>query len=366
MRKTKSYKLESILEQRIRMGNYTLLNFPAERRLASTFNVTQMTVRKAVKNLEKRGLLERQPNGTATAARVNGSMAVFLAPSFLSSHIFMFQRMLAAVAGEAGWHLQTILYMHWDDACIEEALERFDGVFLYPVKEKISERLTELLQRTATPVVCLGGDMSRSGVPSFLDHPANAEELIIDFLKDQGYRKIDFLLTQPRDTDNAQWHENWLRMLKCRGLSGDFLEYPVESYGDSLEQAFQCVGTLIEQNAFRSNCLLGATVNEAIGACRALVSHGIMPGRDIAVSSVVGSREGIARYFIPSITAVFSGDCRGVLADYFKWMEQSGKRWQGGMVCHGKDGHVFAGESVIPAGLLRRTEEERRCKVIAE
>ena len=155
-------------------------------------------------------------------------------------------------------------------------------------------------------------------------------------------------------------------MLKCRGLSGDFLEYPVESYGDSLEQAFQCVGTLIEQNAFRSNCLLGATVNEAIGACRALVSHGIMPGRDIAVSSVVGSREGIARYFIPSITAVFSGDCRGVLADYFKWMEQSGKRWQGGMVCHGKDGHVFAGESVIPAGLLRRTEEERRCKVIAE
>ena len=82
MRKTKSYKLESILEQRIRMGNYTLLNFPAERRLAST------------------------------AARVNGSMAVFLAPSFLSSHIFMFQRMLAAVAREAGWQLQTILYMH--------------------------------------------------------------------------------------------------------------------------------------------------------------------------------------------------------------------------------------------------------------
>ena len=106
MRKTKSYKLESILEQRIRMGNYTLLNFPAERRLAST------------------------SNGTATAARVNGSMAVFLAPSFLSSHIFMFQRMLAAVAREAGWQLQTILYMHWDDACIEEALERFDGVFL--------------------------------------------------------------------------------------------------------------------------------------------------------------------------------------------------------------------------------------------
>ncbi len=357
MRKTKSYKLESILEQRIRMGNYTLLNFPAERRLASTFKVTQMTVRKAVKNLERRGLLERLPNGTATAARVNGGMVVFLAPSFLSSHIFMFQRMLATVAKEVGWQLQTILYMHWDDACIEEALDRFDGVFLYPVREKISERLTELLQRTATPVVCLGGDMSSLGVPSFLDHPANAEELIIDFLQKQGYSKIDFLLTQPRDTDNAQWHENWVRRLKCRRLTGDFLEYPVESYGDSLEQAFQCVGSLIEQNAFRSNCLLGATVNEAIGACRALASHGIMPGRDIAVSSVVGSREGIAKFFIPSITAVFSGDCRGILADYFKWMEQPEKGWDGEMICYGKNGYVFAGESVIAAELLQSTKK---------
>ncbi len=359
MRKTKSYKLESILEQRIRMGNYTLLDFPAERRLASTFNVTQMTVRKAVKNLEKRGLLERQPNGTATAARVNGNMAVFLAPSFLASHIFMFQRMLAAAAEEVGWQLQTILYMHWDDACIEESLERFDGVFLYPVREKISERLTELLQRTGTPVVCLGGDMSGLGIPSFLDHPENAEELIIDFLKNQGYRKIDFLLTQPRDTGSVQWHKNWLRRLKRHGLTGDFLEYSVESYGDSLERAFQCVGALIERNAFKSTCLLGATMNEAVGACRALASHGMMPGRDVAVSSVVGSRGGAAKYFIPSITAVFSGDCRGALTDYFKWMEQSGKRWPGEMVCHGKDGHVFAGESVIPAEQLRSSRTKQ-------
>ena len=64
MRKTKSYRMESILEERIVMGDYTLLDFPAERKLAAAFNVTQMTARKAVKNLERRGLLRRLPNGS--------------------------------------------------------------------------------------------------------------------------------------------------------------------------------------------------------------------------------------------------------------------------------------------------------------
>jgi|GEM_PF-3366417 regulatory protein gntR HTH len=353
MRKTKSYKLESILERRIGMGDYTLLDFPAERKLAAAFNVTQMTVRKAVKNLEKRGLLERQPNGTVTVARIHGGTAVFLAPAFLSSHIFMFQRMLAAAAGKAGWQLRTVLYMHWDDACIEESLERFDGVFLYPVREKMSERLAELLRETETPVVALGADMSGLEIPSLLDRPADAEELMVDFLKNQGYRKIDFLLTQPRDTGSAQWLEKWRLRLKRHGLTGEFFEYPVESYGNSFEQAFRCVGTLIERNEFNSTCLLGATMAEAVGACRALASHGLVPGRDVAVSAVAGSRGGAAEYFIPSITAVLPGDCGGALMHYFEWMEQSGGRWPGELVCGGEAGQVFAGESVIPAEQLR-------------
>ncbi|MBS1370684.1 MAG: GntR family transcriptional regulator [Lentisphaeria bacterium] len=353
MRKTKSYKLESILERRIGMGDYALLDFPAERKLAAAFNVTQMTARKAVKNLEKRGLLERQPNGTVTAARVHGGTAVFLAPAFLSSHVFMFQRMLAAAAGEAGWQLRTVLYTHWDDACIEESLERFDGAFLYPVREEMSERLTELLRETETPVVALGVDMSGLGIPSFLDRPANAAELMVDFLKNQGYRKIDFLLTQPRGMGSSQWLSEWRRRLTRHELTGEFFEYPVESYGDSFEQAYRCVGALIERGAFNSACLLGATMAEAVGACRALASHGIVPGRDISVSAVAGSRGGAAEYFIPSITAVVSGDCREALVLYFEWMAQSGSRWPGEMVRWGEGGHVFAGESVIPAERLR-------------
>ena len=85
MRKTKSYRMESILEERIVMGDYTLLDFPAERKLAAAFNVTQMTARKAVKNLERRGLLRRLPNGsreTESDGRVSGACGVLL--SYLS------------------------------------------------------------------------------------------------------------------------------------------------------------------------------------------------------------------------------------------------------------------------------------------
>ena len=354
MRKTKSYKLESILAQRIRMGDYALLDFPAERKLAASFHVTQMTARKAVKNLERRGLLERQPNGTVMASKRGGKTAVFLAPAFLSSHIFMFQQELSAAAGEAGWQLRTVLYMHWNDASIEESLERFDGVFLYPVREEMPDRLMELLRAAETPVVIFGVDMSAQGILSFLDRPANAMEMMIDFLKEQGYRQIDFLLTQPRGMSSGEWTEAWRRRLQYHDLKGRFHDYPVDSYGDSFEQAFRCVDRLIRENEFRGNCLLGATMAEAVGACRALASRGIMPGRDVSVAAVSGSRSGLGRYFIPSITSVLPGDCRDAMRNYFRWMADGGRAGKEAMeiVCRREPGPGFVGESVIPAAQL--------------
>ncbi len=348
-----------ILQEQIITGDYALLDFPAERKLAAAYDVTQMTARKAIKNLEKRGFLKRQSNGTVTAIRPQGGTAAFLAPTFLSNHISMFQKILSSVAAEFDWQLRTVLYMHWNDAVIEETLERFDGVFLYPVQEEISERLTDLLARSQTPVVALGRDMSDLGIPSFLDHPQNATEQMVDFLNDKGYQKIDFLLTQPRGTGNHHPIDIWRRRLKYHGLTGECFEYPVESYGDSYAQAFQCISELIEKQKFNSNCLLGATMAEAIGACRALASHGIMPGRDIAVSAIVKSRGGISDYFIPSITAVEPADCQEALRQYLEWMTKPHSEWSGEMIWQGNNGQIFTGESVIPADQLKRTELSR-------
>lgn len=341
------------------MGDYALLDFPAERKLAAAFNVTQMTARKAVKNLEKQGLLVRQANGAVTAAGKKAGTAAFLAPTFLSAHIFMYQKMLAAAAEETGWQLRTVLYMHWDDAIIEESLERFDGVFLYPVREAMSERLAGLLRGTPTPVAALGTDMSGLGIPSFLDQPENAAELIVDFLRERGYRKIDFLLTQPRGMGVDRWLVNWRNRLRHHGLAGELFEFPVESYGDSYEQAFRRVGELIGRGAFDCTCLLGATMAEAIGACRALASHGIVPGREVAVSSVIRSRGGLGEYYIPSIAAVEAADCRAALRQYLEWMAKPGSSWPGTMLRWGEEGKVFAGESVPAAAELNRREGNR-------
>lgn len=357
MRKTKSYKLEAILEERITMGDYTLLGFPVERKLASAFNVTQMTVRKAVKNLERRGLLQRQPNGSVIAVGKRNRTAVFLAPAFFSSHIFRFQELLARSAAHADWQLRTVLYMHWDDAVIEEALERFDGVFLYPVREKLSERVTELLQSTTTPVLALGIDLSEWGIPAFLEQSENAADLMVDFLMQQGYREIDFLLTQPWEENRRSLLEQWRRRLAFHGLSGECFNFPVKSYGDCYEQAFNCVGSLLENNKLHSRCLIGATMAEAIGACRALATHGIQPGREFAVSCVHRSRGGVGDYYIPAITGVEAMDCGEILEKYFAWMAAPETVPLERMVCTGGPGKVFVGESVVPAARLQKQEK---------
>ncbi len=360
MRRSKSYKLEAILEERITRGDYMLVDFPAERKLAAAFNVTQMTARKAVKNLERRGLLLRQKNGSVTATGKQNPTAVFLAPAVFSSHIFRFQHLLHRSASESGWQLRTVLYMHWDDVVIEEALERFDGVFLYPVRETVSERLTELLQKTKTPVIALGIDLSKWGVPFFVDQPNNAAALMVDYLYEQGYQEIDFLLTQPGEECNQTLIEQWRNRLKYHGLTGKCFNFSVESYGDSYEQAFRCVSSLLKQNKFQSRCLLGASMAEAVGACRALASHGIQPGREIAVSCVHKTRGGIGDYYIPSITGVEAPDCKEILRKYFNWMANPEACPPEEMAYTGEPGRVFPGESVVPAVLLQRTKGKKR------
>lgn len=348
MRKTKSYLLESILEQRIAMGDYALLDFPAERKLAASFQVTQMTARKAVKNLERRGLLRRRANGTVTAA--GKRTAALLLPTFHSAHMFMCQEFLERAAAKCDWQLRSNLYVHWDDAIIEETLERFDGVFIYPVREAISERMIDLLQNTELPIAALNGNMSEWHIPSFLMEPADAADTIIDHLLEQGYKRIDFLLTQPPGEAVGQWLADWRNRRDAGDLTGKLFQASVESYGNSYQRAMEYIGKQIEDGEFTSQCLLGATVAEAVGACRALASHGIVPGKDVAVACVVKSPGAPGEYFIPSLTAVEHVDYSDALCDCLRWMENARTEWVGPLIQWGAPGRVIPGESVIPIG----------------
>jgi len=354
MRKSKSFRLEKLLEQRIKMGDYALVRFPSERKLAAAEGVTQMTARKAIMGLKSRGLLERLPNGTTSPApSLSGKEGVcaLLAPAYASSNTFFWQKILAHEAYGTGWRVKLVLYTHWDDPIIEESVAGFDGIFLYPVSEPLQERASSLLNSGRAPVVCIGEDMSSLGVPSVLVHPEDAAPRMLDYLESLGHRRIDCLNTQPLDPNTIKKIGQWRKWLLVHGLEGELFDNPVESYGHSYEKALGYVTSLLK-------CLLCTTEGSAIGASRALISHGLLPGRDVSVASCCD--EGMAKFFHPSITSMGVPDHSGDIRLCMEWMRREGRRWEGPLLLGSKGGEIFIGESTCaPAGEAGETLKKR-------
>jgi DNA-binding transcriptional MocR family regulator len=75
-----------LLERRIRHGDYLLSGIPAERELAGEIGVSRVTIRRALEELRRKGLIERLPNRrVALSRKARSSMGdlqlAFLAPS---------------------------------------------------------------------------------------------------------------------------------------------------------------------------------------------------------------------------------------------------------------------------------------------
>src|SRR3982750_3464344 len=63
-RRPKFQRVMSIIERRIRQGDYLLNPIPGERKIAGETGVSHMTARKAVRELLDRKVLIRRPNGS--------------------------------------------------------------------------------------------------------------------------------------------------------------------------------------------------------------------------------------------------------------------------------------------------------------
>lgn len=358
MRKSKAFKLEAILSERIRLGDYAFVRFPSERKLAEAFGVTQMTARKAVLNLESQGLLKRQANGTLSADAVGigkkGRIAILM-PTYPSNYHFMCQSTVTKIAEASGWQCRTSLYMHWDDAIIEESLKSFDGIFLVAVSEELPERVAAMLREGGTSLVCLGGDLSAHGIPSLTMTTENLVSRLLAHLTGLGHRHIDFLNAQPSSATIARYIDEWQHGLEEHKLDGEFIDIAVESYGNSYIRAYEFVNAGLADGSFRSKCLLCNSVAEAIGSCRALADHGLHAGNDVAIATIGGGET--ARLYIPSITHASATGLSAGVERCLDWMGESSKQWDGELRIQAEDSGLFIGESSTGMKKMEKRKE---------
>ena len=328
-------EVADFIRKRVSKGDYSLRGVPAERLLAAEIGVSYMTVRRAIHALITDGTLIRQSNGRVAVGLLtqgNGSQLqlAFLAPTFNSPVIEQWRVALDAIVRKQGGVVRPILYMHWDDPIVQDALEAFDGVFLIPIPEALPSHVEARL-RAAKRLVVLDQDYSHMGIPSVRLFPPVFVQRLLDHLAKLGHRRIDCLNLHPENPDAdpvlLQRVEQWMVWKAAHGAEGQLIGAPQSLHCDPFKTAYEAMTKRLDAGAFSASAIMCVTAPGAIGAMRALHDHGMTPGREVSVCTI--NSESMGETLVPSLTALEPPSPAPYLAVCVEWIVKGGQTWFG-------------------------------------
>jgi DNA-binding LacI/PurR family transcriptional regulator len=339
------------IRKRILNGEYAIKPLPSERQLALEFDVSYMTVRRGLQILVKENMLVRQTNLRRMVKRARqGAKPHFnfglLVPTFSSNNIELWRFCLERQTSHLPCNVRPILYMHWDDQVLVDALKGFDGVFLNPIPEPLPPAIAKELSEMGHPIVVLDEDYSVYGVPSIELFLPSFVQKLLDHLAECGHKKIGCLNTQPVSHEINMRINQWRYWMAGHGLNGTLASYPVKPHTDPMMVAYQVMDKIITDNKEQETAWLCTTAPAAMGAMGALLDHGLQPGKDIAICAING--ENLAPLVNPPLTALEIVDPSPYLSICLDWMMQGGKEWQGPLLMTPLDVPLVVRDSTRP------------------
>jgi DNA-binding transcriptional regulator YhcF (GntR family) len=351
--------ISSLLEERLQRGDYALRALPSERRLADELDVSRVTVRKALRLLEQRGMLgdrggARAKGGAVSANAVEARPAVpkamqlaFLMPPVVSHEVQMWQRSVEQAALVYGAVLRTVVYVAWTDAIVNDVLGNFDGVFIIDAGGPIPSGVLDKIKASSTPVVSLIGDLSHEGIPSVVNFPRRCGDVLLDHCVALGHRRIACVNTYAAVPNVQGRIADWQAYMSERGLSGPLInQYLALGRGgsDAARQAYAEVSRLLDSKSLDATALFCTAVWSALGAMKAVRAHGLVIGRDVSICCM--NDEGMAEWQEPELTCLRSDDPTALLAPCVDWIARRGRDWLGPLLITPRQSTIFVGKSV--------------------
>lgn len=347
---TKIKQIQSILERRIRHGDYLLTGLPAERELSREVGASRMTARKAIERLMKIGLLERQPNGRLTVCKdftESLQTYAFLVPSTYSGNIERWRLAIESAAKDSKARVRTILYVHWDDPIILEALENFENIFLFPSGEEIPNRIIDRLKEAGRSLAVLERDFTMHNISSVCLFPPFFTQRLLDKLGELGHQNVDCFNVQTLDPIITSRIEQWKLWRATHRISGNLFGEPVQPYTPyeaQLNWAYENMCKVLDKGLLKSTSIFCTTAIAAIGAIRAMRNKNIKVGEDISVCTI--NDEGLARYLSPSLTCIEMPDPTPYIRMCVERMQsENTNEWIGSLLIQPSHPQLFMGES---------------------
>ena len=348
-RRQKFQKVMSVIEQRIRQGDYVLNPIPGERKIAEETGVSHMTARKAVRGLLERKLLIRRPNGLLDVhpghqADTGAAHFLLLYPAYASTYLIHLRQIISEVAERHGLSMRPVQYVHWDDPVVASAVTNAAGLFIIPSAVDVPDHL--LLTLRSRKCVSLDLDLSDHQVPSIRLFPDAHVIKVFDHLRQLGHRRIDCISTQYHNPEIERRILLWRRWLERHRLSGELLERPTRSFGDATAAAYDAMHNLLEQKGPKSTAFVGTTFPAAVGAMRACWEKGLIAGRDVSICAI--NIEAPARFMTPSVTGLDTPNLAKMLGKCFDWFIED-REWAGSKRLEPARAEFHRGESTGPA-----------------
>ncbi len=344
-------RVAEIVRRRIMQGSYSLKAFPSERALAEELGVNYMTVRRGMQILEKENLLSRLENGRMRVKRIqqgkkNHLIFGFLTPTFSSGTVESWRMAIEKVAADLACSVRPILYMHWDDPILIDALEGFDGIFLDPIPQAVPDRIAERLRKQEHPVVVVDQDQSALGAPSIQLFPPVFVQKLLDHFESLGHKRIGCFNTQTSCQEVEDRINQWRYWMSAHGFSGRLVNEFVAPHGDPVERAYTAMSRILKEGKVTETAWIFITTPAAVGAMRAMLDHNYQPGKDFALGSVNG--DGLASMLNPPLTSLEPPDPVPFISVCLAWMMKGGRNWQGPLLMRPSDVPLMIRESSQP------------------
>lgn len=356
MSKSKLTHVTELLERRIANGDYARGGLPAERDLADECGVSRVTLRKALGELERRGLVDRPPNCRPRLKQSSNSsnsveiafLTPSLAPDSFSPDLQQWLSVSEHVARQHKARVRVQNYLHWDDPIITESLREFDGIFLVASSEPIPEWTSNLFAK-ADGLVSLSEDLTTLGVPSVVLFPPRETFVLLDYLSDVGHECIDCLNVQGHNDITEQRIEAWREWCNLRGLrEGKLTDLPCSAEENIYEAAMTAAETWMLSRVEKATAVHCVTLPAALGVVRAARKLGVQLGSDLSVCTI--DNEGVGRFLSPSITSFERPNAAAFISDCLSWIEAGGgkEQWQRPLLYEPSKLQLFKGESSGP------------------
>ncbi|MCB9849154.1 MAG: substrate-binding domain-containing protein [Phycisphaerales bacterium] len=310
----------SVIERRVREGDYLLHSIPGERKIAEETGVSYMTARRAVIELLEKKVLIRRANGSLDihptyTDRKEHAKVVLLYPAYPSPYLAQLRLIVTAAVEQHGLSLRPVQYVHWDDPIVVDAVANSGGVLVIPSADSIPSWILSPIR--ANKVVVLDGDFSQHDIPSICLFPNRHIEQVFAHLTSLGHRHIDCVNTQHRNPEIDRRIALWRKWLAEHDTVGQLWDNPAPSFADPTPYAHEMMCRLIDEQRSTATAFVCTTFPAAIATVRAYWERGWQVGKDVSVCAM--NVEYPARYCCPSITGLDMPDLSDVLARCIDW-----------------------------------------------